>query len=623
MAKTLDLHIMAQGEYKYLDSIKTFGKAILKAIGPEPEKIMPVIAKERHMSANAYYYGQEQGTLQIFGISYNGEKNLGEMGPIKAYQLDYNALQLRSWQAYLESSIAHTLISKKTKAIIGSGLKLQCNPHMKVLEAEGIKFDAEKFNDTVEAYFESFCKSKSSDCHGKYNLRKQMSISYTNREVGGDVLVILRVNKPGQITVQLIDGSHIWNPIMGNDYYAYKVPDNQPGAGNNIRNGIEYNDNGEVVAYYVRTANPAAGYSYYTGSFERVEAKSKSTGLTMAYIVTGLEYRIDNKRGMPALAPIFETIKTMDDYKQSTAITAKERSRLTFQVVHDEISTGANPFVDSLAGIKNAGATATDDIPRDINGISLDKTAMATHNARALNMPKGSEIKTLNQHGDGVLYYKEFEDSNFEEICACYCIPPEVARSMYDSNYSASRAAIKDWEGIIKIERIDFGMQMMQPIYELYFHILVLQNRVQAPGYLKAFVRQDIVVLDAYRHCHWIGSAVANIDPLKEIMAARLKLGETGSMIPFSTVEKILEDLGEMSDVPAIMEQYAKELKLAKKNKIRLPKDLRDPALENPPVTTNEKAIALMKAFEKTMEKSAFENLMAAAQRLIDEDEGL
>ena len=174
--------------------------------------------QERAMSANAYYYGQEQGTLQIFGISYNGEKNLGEMGPIRSYQLDYNALLLRSWQAYLESSIAHTIISKKTKAIIGSGLKLQSNPHMKVLEAEGIDFDSEDFNDLVEAYFENFCKSKSSDCHGKYNLRKQMAIAFTNREVGGDVLVILRVSKTGQITVQLIDGAHIWNPIMGNDY---------------------------------------------------------------------------------------------------------------------------------------------------------------------------------------------------------------------------------------------------------------------------------------------------------------------------------------------------------------------------------------------------------------------
>ena len=608
---------MAQAWYN-IESIKEFGKSVLKAIGPTPDAPTPAIIKdENRMRASAYYYGQEQGTLQIFGISYTGEKNLGEMGPIVAYQLDYNALQLRSWQAYLESSIAHTLISKKTKSVIGSGLKLQCNPHMKVLEAEGIKFKAEEFNDTLEAYFESFCKSRSSDWSGKYNLRKQMSVAYSNREVGGDVLVILRVTQNGQIKVQLIDGAHIWNPIMGNDYYGYLVPDGEPGAGN----VIEYTKQGEITAYYVRTANPAAGFSYYTGSFERVEAKSKSTGLTMAYTVTGLEYRIDNKRGMPALAPVLETIKKMDRYKEATVGTAEERAKVSYQVVHQEFSTGQNPNVAALSFIRNADATNGDDIPRDINGISLDRTAVATHNKTALNMPKGSEIKTLNQHGDAQLYFKDFNSANFEEICATYQIPPEVARSMYDSNYSASRAAIKDWENIIKIERIDFGMQFLQPIYELFFHVMILQNKVQAPGYLKAFIKGDIIVMDAYRHCHWIGSAVANIDPLKEVMAARLKLGESGSMIPFSTVEKILEDLGEMSDVPAIMEQYAKELKLAKKNKIRLPKDLRDPGLENPPATTNEKAMALRNALEKTMDKSAFENLMAAAQKLIEEDE--
>lgn len=606
-----------------LDYIRNFGNAILKFIGPTPDRVIPTPEKESRINASAYYYGQEQGTLQIFGISYNGEKNLGEIGPIRAYQLDYNALQLRSWQAYLESSIAHTLIAKKTKAIIGSGLKLQCNPHMKVLNAEGIKFDAEDFNDQCEAYFESFCKSKSSDCHGKYNLRKQMAIAYVNREVGGDVLVVLRVSKYGQITVQLIDGAHIWNPIMGNDYFAFKVPDGQPGAGNNIRNGIEYNDNGELVAYYVRTANPSAGYSYYTGTFERVEAKSKSTGLTMAYVVTGLEYRIDNKRGMPALSPVLGTIANMDRYKAATISTAEERAKISYQIVHQSFSTGQNVNVEALAKIMNYDATSTDDIPRDVRGVSLDKLAVATHNKTALNMPKGSEIKTLAQHGDAQLYFKDFNAANFEEICACYCIPPEVARSMYDSNYSASRAAIKDWEGVIKIDRIDFGMQFLQPIYELFFHCMVLMNKVQAPGYLKAFVKNDIIVMDAYRHCHWIGSAVANIDPLKEVMAARLKLGETGAMIPFSTVEKILEDLGEMSDVPAIMEQYAKELKLAKKNKIRLPKDLRDPGLENPPIPPGEKAMALRNAFEKIMDKSAFEKLMEQAQKLIDDGDDL
>ncbi len=595
------------------------GSAIVNAFGPEPDKPAPIVQRERHMNPNAYYYGTEQGTLQIFGISYNGEKNLGEIGPIRAYQLDYNALQLRAWQSYLESSIAHTLISKKTKSVIGSGLKLQCNPHMKVLEAEGIDFDSEKFNDTMEAYFESFCKSKSSDYHGKYNLRKQMSIAYTNREVGGDVLVILRYAK-NQITVQLIDGAHIWNPIMGNDYFAFKIPEGQAGAGNNIRNGIEYNDKGEVTAYYVRTANPSAGYSYYTGSFERVEAKSKSTGLTMTYVVTGLEYRIDNKRGMPALAPVLETIKGMERYKEATISTAEERAKISYQIVHQEFSTGQNVNMEALAKIRNFDATVTDDIPKDINGISLDKTAVATHNKTALNMPKGSRIETLSQKADGQLYFKDFNGTNFEEICATYSIPPEVARSMYDSNYSASRAAIKDWENIIKIERIDYGMQMLQPIYELFFHVMVLKNKINAPGYLKAFQRQDNIVMDAYRHCHWIGSAVANIDPLKEIMAARLKLGVTGAGIPFSTVEKILEDLGEMSDVPAIVDQYAKELKSVKKAKIKIPKDQRT----GPPPEDDEddeKAMALKNALQNSLDADVFSQLMQAAMKMIKEDE--
>jgi capsid protein len=567
---------------------------------------------------SASYYGAEASNMQVFGISYNGEKNLGSMGPVKVYALDYQLLRLRSWQSYLDSDVSQLIINKYVMSVIGGGLKLQANPHMKVLEAEGIKFDAEKFNDTMEAYWESFCKSKTSDYYGKDTLRKQMAVTQKNRKVGGDVLVILRYSN-GQPTIQLIDGDHVWNPIMGNDNFAFKIADGQPGAGNFIRNGIEYSPDGQTVAFYVRTANPGAGMSYYTGTFERVLSKSVSTGLTMAYMVTGLEYRIDNKRGMPFLSAVLDTISIMDRYKIATNTTAEERSKISYQVVQQAFSTDENPFKDSLAKIRNSDATVNNDVPTDINGIQLNSKAVSSANKTALFLPKGQKIETLNQNGDAQLYFKDFYGTNFDLVCSVVLMPPEVAKSQYDSNYSASRAAIKDWQHTILVERQDFGVQFLQPIYELFFHIMVLQNKIQAPGYLKAFAKKDNIVLNAYRHCHWIGSGVANIDPLKEVMAARLKLGVTGAGIPFSTVEKILEDLGEMSDVPAIIEQYAKELKLTKKAKIKIPEDQKTGAQPNDKEKGNddEKSKAIM----KMLANISHDKLMELAKQILDDED--
>jgi hypothetical protein len=105
-----------------------------------------------------------------YAVSYNGEKNQGEMGPIREYMLDFQGLRLRSWQCFLDSEIAQFVLKKFTKWVIGRGLKLQAEPAMLVLKSEKIKLNPEEFNDKVEARFEIFAKSENSDHSRMQNL---------------------------------------------------------------------------------------------------------------------------------------------------------------------------------------------------------------------------------------------------------------------------------------------------------------------------------------------------------------------------------------------------------------------------------------------------------------------
>jgi hypothetical protein len=82
------------------------------------------------------------GYRTIGSISYNGEKNYGEIGPIKNYFPDYSALRARSWQLYLESELAQTILNNHIIWVIGSGLKLQAEPVKDILKSEGITLDA-------------------------------------------------------------------------------------------------------------------------------------------------------------------------------------------------------------------------------------------------------------------------------------------------------------------------------------------------------------------------------------------------------------------------------------------------------------------------------------------------
>ena len=76
------------------------------------------------------------GYRPIFTLSYDGEKNMGELGAPVKYTLEHDALRIRSWKSYLDNEITQTVVKKYVKWIIGSGLKLQSEPVESVLQTE-------------------------------------------------------------------------------------------------------------------------------------------------------------------------------------------------------------------------------------------------------------------------------------------------------------------------------------------------------------------------------------------------------------------------------------------------------------------------------------------------------
>ena len=164
-----------------------------------------------------------------------------------------------------------------------------------------------------------------------------------------------------------------------------------------------------------------------------------------------------------------------------------------------------------------------------------------------------------------------------EVSCAAVEMPPNVALSKYDDNYSASRAAIMEWKHTLLIKRKKFADQFWKPIYELWFTVMVLQNRIQAPGFLAARENKNYFVVLAYLNARFAGPNVPHIDPVKEVTAERLKLGVTSAAIPLTTVEAATEALGD-GDSVSNMVQYADELEESKKLGIEMPEPELPPA---------------------------------------------
>lgn len=498
-------------------------------------------------------------TRQLFSI-YDGEKSPGELGSLIKYDLDYNGLRLRSWESYLSSEITQTIVKRFSMWVIGSGLKLQSEPIINILEESNIKVPP-TLTKSIESRFRVFADSKNIDFSERKNLHQLSKTVFINSIVGGDLLVILRVEDL-KINIQLIDGATVVQP------YWTKHEAEAKKRGNEIKNGIEIDKRGRNVAFYVKT-----------GPFEveRVLARNPETNREMAFMVYGSEYRISDNRGLPLFSAVLETLKKLDRYKEAVVGSAEERAKIPYVIEHGLGGTGENPLLNNLA--KSFDASGEGKIPTDINGKALQDNVAATMNKTVVNMPQDASLKSLESKTE--LNYGDFYSTNVNSICATVGIPPEVALSKYDSNFSSARAALKDWEHTLSVNRKDFASQFYSKIYEFWLDLEIHKQNIQAQGYVNALAKNDDVILAAFRNARFVGANVPHIDPVKEVTAERLKLGKSGESIPLTTAEAATEALNG-GEYDSNVVQYAKELEESKKLKVEVaPKPVTVPTPNN------------------------------------------
>jgi capsid protein len=481
-------------------------------------------------------------------MSFDGEKNFGELGDAKNYIPNYEVLRARSWEAFISNDLAMIALSRLSFWVISTGLRLDAQPDTDVLELEGISTDRQKFSNSIEAYWRIWSRTPSM-CHksGSMSFAEIQTRVFMNAWIGGDCLVILRVEK-GNPTVQIIDGCHIQSPG------AYDPL---------VRNGVEYNELGKIVAYHIRKDNY---------EFDRIPAVNETYGLVQAFLVKGLRYKLDDSRGLPLLSAVLEKMAQIDRYSVATLGSAEERRKIPYVIEHDQHSTGENPLTKNFVYAQNPDMPF--DLPIDSQGEVMANKMAVTTNKSVFNMPIGAKAKAL--ESDGELYYRDFYTINADFLFATLSLPPNVALQKYDSNFSASRAALKDWENTLAVYRAQFSNDFLQHVYNWFLHTFILRNKIQAIGYLSG----DSIVRAAYRCAKFTGVNVPHIDPVKEVEAARMKLGELGASIPLITVEDAVQALGG-SDADAIMEQFSQEKKYSEELGLK-PEPPAPPAPANP-----------------------------------------
>ncbi len=299
---------------------------------------------------------------------------------------------------------------------------------------------------------------------------------------------------PYDLRIQLVEADRISNPKKYNSY-SMEI---KLGNGNKIINGIEINSIGEVVAYYICNKYPNdSGVKEWT----RVEAFGERTGnKNVIQIMEG--ERADQYRGVPYLAPVIESLKQITRYAEAEIMTAVVSTMLS---VFIEMEKGES-FDDGFGG--------DDDDDESVPQNNDYKLGTGTFN----RLNPGEKISTVDPNRPNV-NFDAFVRAMCKQIGGALEIPHEMILKDFNSSYSASRAALLEAWKAFRMRRTWFANDFCQPIYEIFLSEAVAKGRIKAPGFFR-----DPLIKRAYCGCEWNGPAQGQIDPVKEVKAAGMRV---------------------------------------------------------------------------------------------------
>jgi len=227
----------------------------------------------------------------------------------------YDLLMLRSRSRDLirNAPIATGAINTVCANAVGTGLAVQPTPDMTILKWDEAK--ASEWASTVEHEFAMWAESKDCDVTRTQNFYQMQDLVLRSTLESGDTFSLLPMRQigasPYKTAVQVIEADRVMSPYGHVD----GMPIDNPKTGNQVWAGVEVDAYGAPVAYLIYHKHPGspdfmAGYKD-NSLYDRVLAFGAKTGRRNVVHLFDRK-RPDQKRGVPYLAPVIETIKQLE-----------------------------------------------------------------------------------------------------------------------------------------------------------------------------------------------------------------------------------------------------------------------------------------------------------------------
>lgn len=414
-------------------------------------------------------------------------------------------LRQRARMLYMAAPIATSAINTNRTNVIGIGLKpkSRINRDRLGLTPE----DAEAWQKKTEAEFAIWATHKRAcDATGINDFYAMQQLALVSWLTSGDVFALVKQHpvtslEPYSMRIHLIEADRVATP----NYAGSISPINTFGKtknGNRVYDGVEVDKDGRIVAYHIRNTYPLQ-YSSEPTEWQRVEAYGELTGLPNIVQVMNSE-RPDQYRGVSYLAQVIEPLLQLRRYTESELTAAVVESFFT-AFIKTEAAPTDMPF---------------NEVGSELAEISTDPNEYEMGPGQ-VNIMKPGEDVTFADPKRPSSGFDAFTRSVCEQVGAALEIPADLLLKAFDASYSASRAALLEAWKAFKMRREWFTNDFCRPIYEIWMAESVARGRILAPGFFT-----DPGIRAAWLGSEWIGPSQGQLDPVKEITAEILAVGE-------------------------------------------------------------------------------------------------
>ncbi len=420
--------------------------------------------------------------------------------PIEDIDFNNATLRQRARILYMGAPIATSAIKTNRTNVIGTGLRINPKINEEVLGLS--PEEAEAWERNVKAEFAIWADEKQNcDAIGVNNFYALQQLALLSWLTSGDVFATLTFEpvtplQPYGLRIHLIEADRIGTPGAAVSQ-ALMYTEGRAENGNRIHDGVEVDDNGKVVAYYIRSTYPFQATTDIT-HWQRVEAFGPKTGLPNVIHAMNSE-RPDQYRGVTLLAPVIEDLQQIKRYTNSELMAALVESFFTAFIKTTE-DASENPFNEALP---------SDDEPRE--QYDPNDYLMGPGQVNVMNPGEDVIFGDPKRPASG---FSSFVDEIAKQIGAALEIPKDLLLKEFNASYSASRAALLEAWKSFKMYRSWFTDDFCKPIYKVWLYEAVARGRVKAPGFFT-----DPKLQAAWLGADWIGPSQGQLDPTKEINA--------------------------------------------------------------------------------------------------------